>query len=216
MGQLSKGITETPPSTLPSNTEENPKREYKAIDITIMAEPTREKEDMNPREEDLLGRPVINKEFPSEEPKDSKAHLETIEIPMNLLMLFMSSDEYSSSEENEDVTEEQVAKYLGAIMKLNDKLFSNETWEDEPLLLISELNIWVQQTLPQMKQDPGKFLIPCTIGTITFEKALCDLGSVINPVFRVYLVLNLEYFDNIFSHLANELAWFCYLSRIYA
>ena len=31
VGQLSKRITETPPSTLPSNTEENPKRECKAI-----------------------------------------------------------------------------------------------------------------------------------------------------------------------------------------
>ena len=65
-------------------------------------------------------------------------------------------------------------------MKLNANLFGNETWEGEPPLLISELNIGVQQTLPQKKQDPGKFLIPCTIGTMTFEKALCDLGSSIN------------------------------------
>ena len=92
----------------------------------------------------------------------------------------MSSDEYSSSEEDEDIAEEQVAKYLGAIMKLNAKLFGNETWEDEPPLVINELNDLVQLKLPQKKQDPGKFLIPCTIGTMTFEKALCDLGSGIN------------------------------------
>ena len=108
MGQLSKKVTELPPSTLPSNTEENPKGECKAIDLIKVAECTREKEDENPSEEDLLGRPVINKELPSEEPKDSEAHLETIEIPLNLLMPFMSSDEYSSSEEDEYVTEEQV------------------------------------------------------------------------------------------------------------
>ena len=65
-------------------------------------------------------------------------------------------------------------------MKLNAKLFGNETWEDEPPLLIKELNALVQQTLPQKKQDPGKFLIPCNIGTMTFEKALYDLGSGIN------------------------------------
>ena len=65
-------------------------------------------------------------------------------------------------------------------MKLNAKLFGNETWENEPTLLIKELNALVQQTLPQKKQDPGKFLIPCNIGTMTFEKALCDLGSGIN------------------------------------
>jgi len=39
----------------------------------------------------------------------------------------MRSDEYSSSEKDEDITEEQVVKYLGAIMKLNAKLFGNET-----------------------------------------------------------------------------------------
>ena len=145
-----------------------------------MAKPTREGEDVNPSEEDLLGRPEINKEFPSEESKDSEAHLETIEISLNILMPFIGSDEYSSSEENEDVTEEQVAKYLGAIMKLNAKLFGNETWEDEPPLLTNELSDLDQLRLPQKKQDPGKFLIPYIIGTMTFEKALCDLGSAIN------------------------------------
>ncbi|XLU41756.1 hypothetical protein S245_036570, partial [Arachis hypogaea] len=74
------------------------------------------------------------------EPKESETHLETIEIPLNLLMPFMSSDEYSSSEENEDATEEQVAKFLGAVMKLNAKLFGNETWGDEPPLFTNELN----------------------------------------------------------------------------
>ena len=92
----------------------------------------------------------------------------------------MSSKDYSSSEEDEDVTREQVAQYLGAIMKLNAKLFGNETWEGEPPLLISELDTWVQKNLPQKRQDPSKFLIPCTMGTMTFEKVLCDLGSGIN------------------------------------
>ena len=125
VGPLSKKITELPPSTLPSNTEENPKRECKAIEMTIMAESKEEGEDVNPKEEDLLGRPVASTEFPNEEPWESEAHTETIEIPLDLLLPFTSSDEYSSSEEDEDVTEEQVAKYLGAIMKLNDKLFGN-------------------------------------------------------------------------------------------
>ena len=145
-----------------------------------MAEPKEEGKDVNLSEEDLLGRPVINKEFSFEEPKESEAHLETIEIPLNLLLPFMSSDEYSSFEENKDVTEEQVAKYLGAIMKLNAKLFGNETWKDEPPLLTNELSDLDQLRLPQKKQDPGKFLIPCTIGTMTFEKALCGLGLGIN------------------------------------
>ena len=67
MGQLSKRVTELPLSTLPSNTEENPKRECKAIDIINMAECTKEEKDVNPSEEDLLGRPLNKKEFQTEE-----------------------------------------------------------------------------------------------------------------------------------------------------
>ncbi|RTK71009.1 hypothetical protein DRJ71_18950, partial [Enterococcus faecalis] len=63
VGQLSKKVTETPPSTLPSNTEENPKRECKAIDIINMAESKEEGEDVNPSKEDLMGRPPARKKF---------------------------------------------------------------------------------------------------------------------------------------------------------
>ena len=92
MGQLSKKVIETPPSILPSNTEENPKGECKAIDVINVAECTREEEDENPSEEDLLGRSLTNKEFPFEEPKESEAHTETIEILLNFLLPFMSSN----------------------------------------------------------------------------------------------------------------------------
>ncbi|POO76501.1 hypothetical protein C1T30_42825, partial [Bacillus sp. MBGLi97] len=45
---------------------------------------------------------------------------------------------------------------------------------------ISELDIWIQKILFQKRQDSGKFLIPCIIGIMIFEKVLCDLGSGIN------------------------------------
>ncbi|KAL4286964.1 hypothetical protein AHAS_Ahas19G0138800 [Arachis hypogaea] len=91
----------------------------------------------------------------------------------------MSFDDYSSSSEDEDTREEQVAQHLGALMKLNDKLFGTKPLEEEPPLLSKDLNALVHQELPQKLPDPGRFLIPCTIGTMTFEKALCDLGSSI-------------------------------------
>ena len=104
MDQLSKKVTESSPSTLPSNTEENPKRECKAIDIINMAEPREEGEDVNPNEEDLMGRLSSKKELLIEDLKESDGHIETIEIPLNLFLPFMSSENYSSSEEDEDVT----------------------------------------------------------------------------------------------------------------
>ncbi|XP_049360697.1 uncharacterized protein LOC125825395 [Solanum verrucosum] len=36
------------------------------------------------------------------------------------------------------------------------------------------------RALVQKKEDPGAFTIPCTIGLLHFEKALCDLGAIIN------------------------------------
>ncbi|KAL4397076.1 hypothetical protein AHAS_Ahas01G0155700 [Arachis hypogaea] len=68
VGQLSKKITELPPSTLPSNTEENPKGEWKAIN---MAEFWEEGEAVNATEENLNGRPLASNEFPNEEPWES-------------------------------------------------------------------------------------------------------------------------------------------------
>ncbi|XP_015956656.1 uncharacterized protein LOC107480971 [Arachis duranensis] len=91
----------------------------------------------------------------------------------------MSSDDYSSSDEDEDTREEQVARYLGALMKRNAKLFGTKPLEEEPLLLTKELHALVQQDLPQNLPDPGHFLIPCTIGTMTFDKTLCDLLGIL-------------------------------------
>jgi len=38
----------------------------------------------------------------------------------------------------------------------------------------------VLKKLPPKLKDPGSFTIPCTIGELQFEKALCDLGASIN------------------------------------
>ncbi|PHT29980.1 hypothetical protein CQW23_30430 [Capsicum baccatum] len=36
------------------------------------------------------------------------------------------------------------------------------------------------RSIVQKKADPGAFTIPCTIGSLDFAKALCDLGARIN------------------------------------
>ena len=38
----------------------------------------------------------------------------------------------------------------------------------------------VTRSLVQKKEDPGAFTIPCTVGSLHFAKALCDLGASIN------------------------------------
>lgn len=48
------------------------------------------------------------------------------------------------------------------------------------------------KSLVQKKLDPGAFTIPCTIGSMEFAKALCDLGARVNLMpLVVYIKLGL-------------------------
>ncbi|XP_052111531.1 uncharacterized protein LOC127742842 [Arachis duranensis] len=53
---------------------------------------------------------------------------------------------------------------------------------DKTVVLTKECSVLIQRKLPKKMPDPKSFLIPCTIRTITFENALCDLGSSINLI----------------------------------
>ncbi|PNX55474.1 hypothetical protein L195_g049103 [Trifolium pratense] len=52
--------------------------------------------------------------------------------------------------------------------------------EDETVNLTEECSVILQRKLPQKKDDPGSFTIPCSIGNLHIGKALCDLGSSVN------------------------------------
>ena len=67
------------------------------------------------------------------------------------------------------------AKFLKEILKNKRKLEDFET-----VKLNEERFAILLNKLPQKLKDPGSFTIPCTIGSINFDKALCDLGASIN------------------------------------
>ncbi|XP_025703671.1 uncharacterized protein [Arachis hypogaea] len=52
--------------------------------------------------------------------------------------------------------------------------------EKETIVLTEECGAIIQNNLPQKMKDPGSFQIPCIIGDINIEKALCNLGASIN------------------------------------
>ncbi|KAL4286891.1 hypothetical protein AHAS_Ahas19G0131500 [Arachis hypogaea] len=52
----------------------------------------------------------------------------------------------------------------------------------EIVVLTKECSAIIQSNLPRKIPDPGSFQISCTIGSTTFEKALCDLGVSINLI----------------------------------
>ncbi|XLU42396.1 hypothetical protein S245_037210, partial [Arachis hypogaea] len=52
--------------------------------------------------------------------------------------------------------------------------------EGQIIEMTMECSAILQRGLPEKKEDPGRFYIPCTIGNITIEKSFCDLGASIN------------------------------------
>ncbi|XP_074357019.1 uncharacterized protein LOC141696791 [Apium graveolens] len=67
------------------------------------------------------------------------------------------------------------AKFMKGILSRKLKIEELET-----IALTEECNALLQQKLPSKLKDPGSFVIPCTIGNLSFNKYLCDLGVSIN------------------------------------
>ncbi|XP_039132333.1 uncharacterized protein LOC120269114 [Dioscorea cayenensis subsp. rotundata] len=63
-------------------------------------------------------------------------------------------------------------KFMKEILSNKRKLKDYET-----VALTEECSAILQKKLPPKLKDPGSFTIPCSIGNVVFERALCDLGS---------------------------------------
>ncbi|XP_016168952.1 uncharacterized protein LOC107611555 [Arachis ipaensis] len=160
-------------NTLPSNTEVNSKEECKALTMGAEAEPKEE-----PATEEL---------------KEIKAQEETESVTMNVPMKLEEPEDQPSPNVQQDPEDEELAQFLAVLRKLQvnisfakvleknppsmaclRSLISDKKAlrEDETVVLTKDYSALVQKKLPQKLPDP--------CGTITFEKALCDLGSSIN------------------------------------
>ncbi|XP_063949903.1 uncharacterized protein LOC135152745 [Daucus carota subsp. sativus] len=67
------------------------------------------------------------------------------------------------------------AKFMKDIQSRKLKLEDLET-----VALTEECSAVLQQKLPPKLKDLGSFTIPCTIGPLSFDKCLCDLGASTN------------------------------------
>ncbi|XP_016195516.1 uncharacterized protein LOC107636529 [Arachis ipaensis] len=181
VGQVSKKIPEIPSNTFPSNTEVNPKEECKALTMGAEAE--------------------LKEESATEELKEIKAQEETGSVTMHIPMKMEELEDQPSPNVQKEPKEEQLARFLAILWKLQVNISFTEALkkkpsymaclnntisektalkEDEMVILVKECSALIQKKMPLKMPDPGSFLIPCTIGTMTFEKALCNLGSSIN------------------------------------
>ena len=66
-------------------------------------------------------------------------------------------------------------KFMKDVLSKKRKLGDYET-----VALSKECGVILQKKLQPKLNDPGSFTIPCAIGNVVFERALCDLGASIN------------------------------------
>ncbi|XP_016206346.1 uncharacterized protein LOC107646693 [Arachis ipaensis] len=64
---------------------------------------------------------------------------------------------------------------------LKELINKKRSWnEKETVILTQECSVVIQRGLPPKLKDPGSFILSCTIGNRTLDKALCDLRASIN------------------------------------
>ncbi|XP_057730040.1 uncharacterized protein LOC130945324 [Arachis stenosperma] len=64
-----------------------------------------------------------------------------------------------------------------------DILSHKKDWrETQTVLLTEKCSAIIQNSLPEKFKDPGRFMIPCTLGDAYTRTALCDLGASINLI----------------------------------
>ena len=207
LGHLNRALAERTPNQFPSNTEVNPKGNEKAMAITLRSgkqleepkdkgkEPVMEEKEKN--EEGQIFKPTDvasgSKIQPSieEEPTpipEVKPYVPPIPFPKCLNRKKRKDDNtfqkflelFRSLEVKMPFAEAlahmpSYAKFLKEIVSSKEKLK-----EYTMVALTEECSAILQNKLPPKLKDPGSFSIPCSIGSFTIERCLCDLGASIN------------------------------------
>ena len=196
MTQLSATVNTRQPGTLPSNTVQNPKNDAHCMAITtrggkqIIDLPMLSTEENVRKDNDN----VVKGSGEAEESngKDAEVPMKVIPMPRppppfpQRLVKKTEDGKYrrfitmlKQLSINVSLVEalEHMPGYAKFMKDLVTKIRS-VTFEDDHRL--QHCSAIATRSLVQKKEDPGVFTIPCTIGSLHFVKALCDLGESIN------------------------------------
>ena len=75
---------------------------------------------------------------------------------------------------------EELEQLPGYVKFMKDLLTKKRTMSYEMANNLHHCSAIATRSIIQKKADSGAFTVPCTIGLLKFEKALCDLGESIN------------------------------------
>ncbi|XP_022843229.1 uncharacterized protein LOC111366765 [Olea europaea var. sylvestris] len=189
IGQLANSIKSQQQGKFPSDTKVNPKEHYKVVVLRSGKEVGESEltEDSNPTPDKEKEQVIVEQEKQAK--GTNKAHrpysISFLDNPPILTIPLPFSQHALEQMPN-------YAKFMKEVMSKKRKLEEYET-----IKLTEECSAIVQKKLPQKRKDPGSFTIPCTIGSSSFKKALCDLGASINQISlsKTFLVVTLQLAD---------------------
>ncbi|XP_009617647.1 uncharacterized protein [Nicotiana tomentosiformis] len=174
MIQLATLMSEQIKGALPSNTEKNPKEHLKVISLRLDKthdDPYADRQGKSQEMEQVNeGENKRDSELLKEQ-KDKERKQLYINIPFTKVLTQMPS----------------YAKFLKEILSNKRKME-----EVSVVKLTEKCSAILQNKLSQKLDDPGSFTIPCTVGGVQFENALCDSGASINLIpFSIFRKLEL-------------------------
>ncbi|XP_015965708.1 uncharacterized protein LOC107489474 [Arachis duranensis] len=182
IGQLFKqAVIERPSSSLPSDTIPNPKEECKAVQLrsgrTLVNDKEATKNPMESNKKPIENEKASNKEVTASNQTSEKLK-EKDGQPQNLRKGKEAIEGPSQGQKQEEKTFTPPLPYSQRFNKeTNDQHFPKFLEIFKKL----EINIpLAEKGLPPKLEDPGSFFLPCTIGNISINKAMCDLGASIN------------------------------------
>ena len=200
MGQIANLLTERQPSSLPSNSKVNPRKDgnehVKAV--TLRSGKELEAQGQSPVIEEVETEKVIqpgqNDDADREQPQEKQSTGNTTEARDNPpipypqhLKKHKLDKQFTKFMEvfkklHINIPFADALKQMPGYVKLMKDILSQKRRlvDFEIVNLTEECSAILQRKLPQKLKDPGSFTIPCTIGNAIFEIALCDLGACIN------------------------------------
>ena len=181
VGQLALTLQSQRKDVFPSDTKKNPK-DCMVVQLRSgkELEKMKEKNDSNKEEESPEKEEALKKKKEGVDRKDIKDSRPAVPFPQRL---------------QKSKIEEQFARFLKTFQKLEISMPFTKVVTQMPLYakflkdilskkikiveegivnLIATCSSVIKKELPEKMKDPGSFTIPCIIGGVEFQKALCD------------------------------------------
>src|SRR5436190_11685404 len=188
VGQIHGMLSQRQPGHFPSDTERNPKEQVNMISLRSGRQLEERSPEVVMKEKEDEEVPENNEDSIEKPSMIAKHDFKETQVPFSSRLRKQTEDKQYSKFLNmfrslhinipfADMLE-HMPKYVKFLKELVSK--KKKLGEHETVMLTEESSALLMNKLPPKLRDPGNFSIPCTIGNIKFNNALCDLGASVN------------------------------------